>query len=316
MSVPLSFWIGFNAFVVAMLALDLGVFHRKAHAVSFRESLGWSAAWIALALLFNAGLYFRFGPDPALEFLTGYLIEKSLSVDNIFVFLMIFSYFRVPAEYQHKVLFWGVVGALVLRAIFIAAGIALIQRFHGIIYLFGAFLVFTAIKMSLHKDKEIHPEKNLVVRLLRRIIPMTDRYQGPRFFVRLDGRLRATPLFLVLVIVETTDVIFAVDSIPAILAVTQESFLVYTSNVFAILGLRSLYFALAGIMQMFHFIHYALSAILLFVGAKMLLMDIYKIPIVVSLCVIAATLLIAVAASLLWPKRADDSHLVRRRSSA
>ncbi len=295
-------WVGFNLFVLFMLALDLGVFHRKAHVVTTREALLWSAAWVALALLFNLGIYFWQGPKVALEFLTGYLIEKSLSVDNIFVFIMIFAYFSVPALYQHKVLFWGILGALVMRAIFIASGVALIERFHWIIYIFGAFLILTGVKMAWQKDKEIHPEKNPVLRLFRRLMPVTDRYHGGNFFVKQAGRYFATPLFVVLLLVETTDLIFAVDSIPAILAITLDPFIVYTSNVFAILGLRSLYFALAGIMPLFHYLNYGLAAILAFVGAKMMLVDFYKIPIGISLGVVAAILLISVVASLLWPR--------------
>ena len=303
-------WILFNLAVIGMLALDLGVFHRRAHVVRVREALIWSCVWIASAMLFNLGVYFVSGTERALEFLAGYLIEKSLSVDNVFVFVMIFGYFRVPAEYQHRVLFWGVFGALIMRALFIAAGITLIERFHWIIYVFGAFLIFTGIKMSRHKGAEIHPERNPLIRLARRFLPVTDTYHGQKLVIRRAGRIAATPLFLVLLIVETTDLIFAVDSIPAILAVSRDAFIVYTSNVFAILGLRALYFALAGIMSMFHLIHLGLSAILVFVGTKMLLTDVYKIPIVWSLAVIAGILLLSIAASMRWPKRADDSALL------
>ena len=300
-------WILFNVFVLAMLALDLGVFHRKAHEVKVKEALAWSAVWIALALLFNVGIYFWRGPQLALEFFTGYLIEKSLSVDNIFVFLLIFSYFRVDALYQHKVLFWGILGALVMRAIFIAAGVTLIQQFHWVIYIFGAFLILTGIKMALQKGKEIHPERNPVLRLFRRLMPISDRYVEDKFFVRLNGRTFATPLFVVLLIVETTDLIFAVDSIPAILAITIDPFIVYTSNVFAILGLRALYFALAGVMRLFHYLHLGLSVILVFIGIKMLLVDIYKIPIVVALSVVAGILVVSVVVSVLRPRKADLS---------
>lgn len=302
MSDQVLLWVGFNLFVLLMLALDLGVFHRKAHVVTTKEALLWSAAWIALALLFNLGLYFWQGSKVALEFLTGYLIEKSLSVDNIFVFIMIFAYFGVPALYQHKVLFWGILGALIMRAIFIASGVALIERFHWIIYIFGAFLILTGVKMAWQKDKEIHPEKNPVLRLFRRLMPVTDRYHGGAFFVKQAGRSFATPLFVVLLLVETTDLIFAVDSIPAILAITLDPFIVYTSNVFAILGLRSLYFALAGIMPLFHYLNYGLAAILAFVGSKMMLVDLYKIPIGISLAVVAVILLMSIIASLLWPR--------------
>ncbi len=296
-------WVLFNVFVLAMLALDLGVFHRKAHEVKLKEALVESAIWIALALAFNAGVYFWRGPEHALEFLTGYLIEKSLSVDNIFVFLLIFSYFRVDARYQHKVLFWGIFGALIMRAIFIAAGVTLIQEFHWVIYIFGAFLVLTGIKMALQKDKEIHPERNPVLRLVRRLMPISDSFAESKFFVRLNGRRVATPLFVVLLIVETTDVIFAVDSIPAILAVTTDPFIVYTSNVFAILGLRALYFALAGVMRLFHYLHLGLSVILVFIGIKMLIADIYKMPAAIALTVVVAILAVAVVASVLSPRR-------------
>jgi tellurite resistance protein TerC len=301
MSDHISLWIVFNAFVLAMLALDLGVFHRKAHVVNIKEALGWSGIWIGLAFLFNLGIYFWWGRDRALEFLAAYLIEKSLSVDNIFIFVLIFSYFQVPSLYQHKVLFWGILGALIMRALFIAAGVTLIQKFHWIIYVFGALLIITGIRMALHKDKEIHPERNPVLRLFRRFVPTVKHYEGSSFFVKIDRRSFATPLFVVLLLVETTDVIFAIDSIPAVLAITTDPFIVYTSNVLAILGLRALYFALAGIMQLFHYLHYGLSAILVFVGSKMLLADIYKIPIGIALCVLAAILLISVLMSVLRP---------------
>jgi tellurite resistance protein TerC len=300
-------WVVFNIFVLAMLSLDLGVFHRKAHEVSLKEALIWSAVWITLALLFSLGILFWRGPETALEFLTGYLIEKSLSVDNIFVFLLIFSYFRVPGRYQHKVLFWGILGALILRAIFIAAGVTLIEKFHWIIYIFGAFLILTGIRMALDKGKEIQPEKNPVLRLLRRVMPVTDDYEKGNFFVKRDRRTLATPLLVVLLVVETTDVIFAVDSIPAILSITLDPFIVYTSNVFAILGLRALYFALAGIMRLFHYLHYGLSAILVFVGVKMLLADVYKIPVGMALGVIAVILIISVIASVLRPGAAKEA---------
>lgn len=292
-------WIGFNVFVLAMLALDLGVFHRKAHVVSFREASIWSAVWIALALLFNVGVWQFMGPQKGVEFLTGYLIEKSLSIDNIFVIALVFSYFSVPAQYQHRVLFWGILGALAMRAGFIAAGAALIAKFHWIIYVFGGFLVVTGIKMALASDKGLEPERNPVVRLVRRLMPVTDRYHGERFFVREGGVLAATPLFLVLVLVEATDLVFAVDSIPAIFAITTDPFIVYTSNVFAILGLRSLYFMLGGVMEKFEYLKLGLAAVLVFVGVKMTLVEVYKIPSVVSLGVIAVILTVAIAASLL-----------------
>lgn len=295
------FWILFNVFVVAMLVLDLGVFHRRTHTVKYREALIWSAVWIALAAIFAVVIYFWHGRIPSLEFVTGYVIELSLSVDNLFVFLLIFRYFRVPPGHQHKVLFWGILGALVMRAIFIAAGVGLIQRFHWIIYVFGAFLVYSGIKLFRQGEAEIHPEKNPVLRLFRRWVPVTKDYEGDKFLVRRTG-LFATPLVVVLVVVETTDLLFAVDSIPAILAITRDAFIVYTSNVFAILGLRSMYFALAGMMEMFRFLHYGLSVILIFVGAKMLLSHYYEVPTIVALGAVAGILLLSVAASVLRPK--------------
>jgi len=291
-------WIGFTAFVLAMLALDLGVFHRKAHAVSIREATLWSLVWVTLAMVFNLGLYWFQGPEAAVQFFTGYLIEKSLSVDNIFVFALIFGYFAVPADDQHRVLFWGILGALVMRAAFILAGSALLAQFHWIIYVFGAFLIVTGIKMARHQEMEIHPEHNPLLKLVRRIIPVTRDYHGHHFFVRQAGRWMATPLFLVLVLLESTDLVFAVDSIPAIFAVTADPFLVYTSNIFAILGLRSLYFLLAGVMGKFVYLKLGLSAVLVFVGTKMTITELYKISSLVSLAVIAAILTTAVLASL------------------
>jgi tellurite resistance protein TerC len=303
-------WLGFNAFVLLLLAVDLGVFHRNAHAVSIKEATGWSVAWITLALTFNAGVYALMGPQAGLEFLTGYLIEKALSVDNIFVFVLIFAYFQVPSKYQHRVLFWGIIGALLMRGGMIFAGAYLIKQFHWIIYVFGAFLVFTGIRMATQKEHDIEPESNPVVRLVRRILPVTGEYHGQSFFVRqnVGGVMKwvATPLFVVLVLVETTDLIFAVDSIPAIFAVTTDPFLVYTSNVFAILGLRSLYFLLAGVIHKFHFLKLGLSVVLVFVGAKMLLTDIFKVPIGVSLGVIALILASSIVASLAFPKEAKE----------
>jgi len=302
-------WIGFNAFVLAMLAIDLGLFHRKSHTVGVKEALGWTAAWIALALAFNLGVWHFAGGVKALEFFTGYVIEYSLSADNVFVFALLFSYFAVPAHYQHKVLFWGILGALVMRLGMIVLGAALIAKFAWIIYVFGAFLVVTGIRMLLKSDEEIHPERNLLVRLFKRFFPVAPGFRGDRFFVRENGVLMPTPLFVVLLMVEFTDVIFAVDSIPAIFAVTTDSFIVYTSNVFAILGLRSLYFALAGVMDKFHYLKTGLGVVLSFVGVKMLLAHTaYKIDTLVSLGVIVAILATAVAASLLRPKPAL-SHL-------
>jgi tellurite resistance protein TerC len=305
MSNELMIWVGFHIFVFLMLALDLGVFHRKAHVIHIKEALAWSAVWIVLALIFDGIIYFWRGPDVALQFLTGYLIEKSLSVDNIFVFLLLFTYFRVTPLYQHQVLFWGIIGALIMRAIFIAAGVTLIAKFHWVIYLFGGFLVLTGIKMALQKEEEINPDQNPILKLVRRWIPITDQYEGKKFFVKKDGRLYATPLFVVLIVVETTDLIFAVDSIPAILSITLDPFIVYTSNVFAILGLRALYFAVAGLMQLFHYLHYGLSGILVFVGVKMLMTDLYHVPVGMALGVIAGILFLSIVASLKFPKKED-----------
>lgn len=296
-------WIGFLAFVLLMLALDLGVFHRKSHEVKIKEALIWSAVWISLAMVFNYGIYVFMGEIKAMEFLTGYVIEKSLSIDNLFVFIMIFSYFNVDKKYQHKILFWGILGALIMRAIFIFAGVALINKFHWIIYIFGAFLIFTGVKMLFQKDEKMDPNKNPLVRLFKRFYPVTDTMHGDRFFVKINAKMFATPLFVVLLLVEFTDLIFAVDSIPAILAISSDPFIIFTSNVFAILGLRALYFALAGITQYFHYIKYGLSAILVFVGLKMLMVDIYKIPVMISLFTILGILVISVVASLLFPKK-------------
>ena len=299
----LVLWIFFNVFVLGVLALDLGVFHRTAHRVSLREALAWSSIWISLALAFNFGIYHLWGEEKALEFFTGYLIEKSLSVDNLFVFLMIFSYFSVPAAYQHRVLSWGILGALAMRAIFIGAGAALLSAFHWMIYLFGGFLVVTGIKMLLLGERQLDPEKNPAVRLLRSVLRVTDDFRGPRFFVREGGRLWATPLLVVLVVLETTDIIFAVDSIPAIFAITQDPFIVYTSNIFAILGLRALYFLLAGAIDTFRFLKVGLSFVLCFVGIKMLVVKVYKIPTGVSLGMVAGILAVSILASVAVRKR-------------
>lgn len=298
-------WICFLGFVFFMLALDLGVFHRKSHEVKIKEALIWSAVWIGLALIFNYGIYVFMGEQKAVEFLTGYVIEKSLSIDNLFVFIMLFTYFKVDVKYQHKVLFWGILGALAMRAIFIFAGVALINKFHWIIYIFGALLVVTGIKMLFHKDEDIQPDKNPLVRLFKKIYPVTEESHGGNFFVKLQGKTFATPLFVVLLIVEFTDLIFAVDSIPAILAITNDTFIIFTSNVFAILGLRALYFALAGITKYFYYLKYGLSAILVFVGIKMTIVDLYKIPISYSLLVITGILLISVLISVAFPKKND-----------
>ena len=297
-----ALWLGFTAFVIALLALDLGVFHRNAHEVSVKEASIWSAVWISLALLFNALVLHWFGAERGLEFLTGYLIEKALAVDNIFVIYAIFAYFAVPAAYQHRVLFWGILGALVMRAIFIFAGAALIQQFHWVMYVFGAILVFTAVKLFLLKDEGLEPEKNPVYRLMKRVIPSVPDYDGSRFTTIRNGKRFATPLLMVLVLIEWTDLVFAVDSIPAIFAVTQDPFIVYTSNIFAILGLRSLFFVLAGVIGKFHLLKPALAGVLAFVGTKMLIVDFYKVPIGASLAVIAVLIAIGIAGSLLFPK--------------
>jgi tellurite resistance protein TerC len=296
-------WAAFSVFIVSMILLDAVVFHRKAHAVSLRESLGWTALWVTLALAFCLGVYHFRGPELALQFLTAYLIEESLSIDNLFVFLLIFSYFRVPPEYQHKVLTWGILGALVFRLIFILTGIALIERFHWLIYVFGGVLILSGINMLIEKDKKVDPEKNPVLKLFRRLMPVTDTYENGHFFVRRAGRWFATPLAVVLVVIETTDVIFAVDSVPAVIAISRDPFIVFTSNAFAIMGLRALYFTLAGLMGMFHLLHYGLSGILIFVGLKMVLSDLFHLPIVVSLLVVAGLLAASVVGSLMWPKR-------------
>jgi tellurite resistance protein TerC len=297
-------WVGFNAAVLVMLALDLGVFHRKAHAVGLREAAAWSAGWVTLALLFNAGIWYFAGPQPALEFLTGYLVEKSLAVDNIFVIAVLFSYFAVPAAYQHRVLFWGILGALVLRGAFIAVGAYVLHQWHWVIYVFGGILLVTGIKMALRRDEVIDPERNPVVRLARRWLPLTSRYEGQRFWTVENGRRVATPLFLVLLLVEFTDLVFAIDSIPAIFAITDDPFIVYTSNVMAILGLRSMYFLLAGVVHRFVYLKYGLSLVLVFVGAKMMLIDVFKVPTAVSLAVIATVIGGSIALSLLRPPSA------------
>jgi len=293
-------WAGFIVFVLLMLALDLGVFNRKAHRVTTREATVWTIVWITLALIFGAGVYSMSGGQVGLEYLTGYVIEKSLSVDNIFVFVVIFAAFGLKPEFQHRVLFWGILGALVTRAAFILAGAAMIQRFHWVMYVFGALLVITAIRLLVNPPGEhVDVEHNRIVRLFRRFVPTTDGYRGAHFWVRENGKLLATPLLVVLVVVESSDIMFAVDSIPAIFAITQDPFIVFTSNIFAILGLRSLFFLLAGAMQKLRYLHYGLAVILAFVGVKMLIADLYKLPILLSLGVIAGILAITVVASLL-----------------
>lgn len=294
-------WFGFIAFVLAMLALDLGVFHRKAHEVHVREALIWTAVWIVLALAFGFCVYLWFGSERALEFLAGYVIEKALSVDNIFVFIIVFAAFSVPVQLQHRVLFWGILSALVMRALFIVLGSALLHRFHWLSYLFGAFLVFTGVKLLVQRHNAVHPEKNAIFRLFQRFIPAVKDYRGAHFTVVEAGKRYATPLLLVLIAIEITDVLFAVDSLPAIFAVTRDPFIVFTSNIFAMLGLRAMYFALAGVMRQFHLLKIGLSLVLAFVGLKMLLAGFYKIPIWASLSVIAALIGGSIVASKLRP---------------
>ena len=304
MEIPLLlFWIAFNLFVLAMLAVDLWIFNRPAHLVTFRQALAWSLTWIALAGAFAVLVYWWRGHDAALEFTTGYIIELSLSVDNLFLFLVIFRYFQVPSQLQHKVLFWGIIGALFMRGIFIIVGVKLIQSFHWIIYAFGAFLVYSGIQLFREEEVGVQPEKNPVLRLFRRWVRVTETYEGERFFVRRAG-FYATPLLVVLLVVETTDLLFATDSIPAVLAITLKPFIVYTSNVFAVLGLRSLFFVLAGMMEVFHYLHYGLSIVLIFIGSKMLISDYYRIPTGMALAAVGGVLALSVLASLIIPKKA------------
>jgi tellurite resistance protein TerC len=307
--VPIWVWVAFHAAVFAMLIIDLGIFHRHAHEVSVREAAGWTVTWVSASMLLCLAIARFRGADPALQFLTGYVIEQALSVDNIFVFVLIFSYFAVPKRYQHRILFWGVLGALLLRGTMIAAGTWLIHRFDWVLYIFGAFLVYTGVRMAFASEEAVQVEANPVVRLIRRFMPVTKRYHGQHFIVSAPaGRRRryiATPLLVVLVMVETTDLIFAVDSIPAIFAVTTDPFLVYTSNICAILGLRSLYFLLAGIMNTFRFLQIGLSVVLVFVGAKMLIAEWFDVPIGTSLAIVVGVLLVSVIASLLLPEIAD-----------
>jgi tellurite resistance protein TerC len=298
----LLFWILFNVFVALVLVLDLGVFHRRPHAIKFREATAWSLVWIALAGGFAVLLYLWRGHTPALEFVTGYVIELSLSVDNLFIFLLVFRYFRVPAEYQYKVLFWGILSAVIMRAIFILTGVKLIQQFHWITYVFGAFLVYSGIKLAGQANAEIHPEKNLALRIFRRWVPVTDDFVENKFFVRRPG-LYATPLLVVLLVIETADLLLAVDSIPAVLAITLDVMVVYTSNLFAILGLRSMYFALAGMMEMFEYLHYGLATVLVFIGGKMLAAHYYEMPTVMALGVVAGILVISIVGSVTFPRK-------------
>jgi len=298
-----TLWAGFTIFVVIMLALDLGLFHKSTHEVHFKEALAWVLVWLGLALLFNGAIWFWFGAQKALEFSTGYLIEYALSVDNLFVFLIILSYFSVPRRYQHRVIFWGILGAMVMRGVFIVAGSVLLQKFHALFYVFGAFLVFTGIKTIIDKGDKHDPSRNPVLRLFRRWIPITKDYHGSRFIVRENGKKYATPLLMVLVVIEMTDVIFAVDSVPAIFAVTHDPFIIYTSNIFAILGLRALYFVLSDFMGKLEYLKIGLGLVLTFVGIKMLIVEYYKIPIVISLGTIIGILGISVVASLVHRKK-------------
>ncbi len=301
-----ALWIGFSVFILLMLSLDLGLFNRRAHAIKYREAAIWSGVWVGLATIFAGIVFYYQGSERGLEFVTGYLIELSLSVDNLFVFLLIFSYFKVPSKFQHRVLFWGVMGALVMRLTMIFIGAALINRFHWIIYIFGAFLVYTGIKMFTQQDTDFRPEENALVRLVTRVVPMTHTYDEKKFFTRVNGRLMGTLLLLVLVIVEVADLVFAVDSIPAIFAITTNTFIVYTSNVFAILGLRSMYFLIAGVVEKFHYLKIGLAIVLTFIGVKMLIVAVHiLIPIWFSLAFVAVVLLSSIVASLLWAKHAD-----------
>jgi tellurite resistance protein TerC len=297
-------YIIFTAFIIALLLIDLGLFQRKEREIRIKEALGMSALWISLAMAFNVGLYFWHGGESALQFFTGYLIELSLSVDNLFVFLLIFMYFKVPTQYQHKVLFWGIIGAQVMRGLLIGVGVTLIMKFHWILYLFGIFLVFTGVKMAFQDEAaEVRPERNILVRLFKKFVPVTPGYHGARFFLKHDGRRYATLLFIVVLVVETTDLLFALDSIPAIFAITTDPFIVYTSNIFAILGLRSLYFALAGMMNLFHYLRIGLAVVLSFIGLKMLLAEVFPIPIMITLAIVGGVILLSIVASIMWPKK-------------
>lgn len=298
----ISFWIIFNAAILALLFLDLAVLSRGRRVVGFKQALLMSAFWIGLAIGFAVFVHQWMGPAKALEFVTGYLLEEALSVDNLFVFILLFAYFKVPPEQEKTVLFWGIIGALIMRGLFIYAGVTLVQRFHWILYLFGVFLIYTGIQLMLERDKEKDPSSNPVLKLSRKFLPLSESYEGGKFFTRRGGKLFFTPLFLVLLVVETTDILFAVDSIPAILAITRDSFIVYTSNVFAILGLRSLYFALSGMLKLFHYLNYGLSVVLIFIGIKMLLPERYHVPTWIALAVITGVLVLSVLASVVFPK--------------
>ncbi len=305
MEAPIWIWILFNAVVIGLIVLDLGVFHRKDHEESFRESAIWTAVWTLVALVFNAGIYLYAGGEPALSFLSGYVIERALAVDNIFVFMMIFTAFGVPSVLQYRALFWGIIGAIVLRAVLIATGTVLIERFEWVLYFFGAFLVVTAIRMLRSEEKEIDPGNHTVVRLVRRLVPVTDRYEGSHFFARIKGKRAVTPMFVVLAVIAVSDLVFALDSIPAIFAITRDPFIVYSSNILAVLGLQAMYSMLAGVIDQFHMLKYGLSAVLGFVGVKMLIAGFYHVPIGISLGIIVSMLAISIIASRIFPE--DDT---------
>jgi tellurite resistance protein TerC len=298
-------WIFFAIFIIAMLALDLGIINRKAHVIKMKEALLWTSFWVTLAVVFGAGVYYFYDHIKAMEFFTAYLIEYSLSIDNLFVFMLIFRYFGVPRAYEHKALFWGILLALITRAVFIFVGVALINLFSWVMYIFGAFLIYTGIKMALNKQAEVHPDKNIALKLLRKIMPVSQKFSGAKFFIVKRGIRFATPMLAVLLALETTDILFAVDSIPAVLAISKDPFIIYTSNVFAILGLRSLFFAISGLMKLFHLLHYGLAAILSFVGIKMLIEDFFHVPVAASLLVIASILVVSILSSIIWPDKEE-----------
>ncbi len=299
-------WILFAVFIIAMLALDLGIINRKTHVIKMKEALLWTSFWVALAVVFGVGIYYFYGHSKSMEFFTAYLIEYSLSIDNLFVFMLIFKYFGVPHAYEHKTLFWGILLALITRALFIFAGVALINTFSWVMYIFGAFLIYTGIKMAFNSQTEVHPDKNIALRLLRYFMPVSDTFAGSKFFIVKRGIRFATPMLAVLLALETTDILFAVDSIPAVLAISKDPFIIYTSNVFAILGLRSLFFAISGLMKLFHLLHYGLAAILTFVGVKMLIEDFFHVPVTASLIVIASILVVSIVSSIIWPDQEAD----------
>ncbi|RPH88269.1 MAG: TerC family protein [Deltaproteobacteria bacterium] len=298
-------WIFFAIFIIAMLALDLGIINRKAHVIKMKEALLWTSFWVTLAVVFGAGVYYFYDHIKAIEFFTAYLIEYSLSIDNLFVFMLIFRYFGVPHAYEHKALFWGILLALITRAVFIFVGVALINLFSWVMYIFGAFLIYTGIKMALNKQTEVHPDKNIALKLLRKIMPVSQKFSGAKFFIVKRGIRFATPMLAVLLALETTDILFAVDSIPAVLAISKDPFIIYTSNVFAILGLRSLFFAISGLMKLFHLLHYGLAAILTYVGVKMIIEDFFHVPVAASLLIIASILAASILSSIIWPDKEE-----------